>query len=157
MIKKEIIQYGIEIQEERNILVEEFRHPWEGNSINNPKQVYQFCCDALHLERKAEEFFYVIATNTKNKVLGVFEISHGTVNTSFANPREIFLRILLCGAASFFCVHNHPSGDCFPSKSDMETTKQLKECGLLMKVYLTDHIIVGRDQYFSFREDSEVL
>lgn len=93
----------------------------------------------------------MIATDTKQKVLGVFEISHGTVNTSLISPREVFIRALLCGADYIILVHNHPSGNSHPSMEDKKVTERIKECGELMNIKLLDHIIIG-DDYYSFQE-----
>ncbi|HBI59851.1 MAG TPA: hypothetical protein DDY31_01350 [Lachnospiraceae bacterium] len=37
----------------------------------------------------------------------------------FTRPREVFIRLLLAGASGFVLCHNHPSGDCRPSKADI--------------------------------------
>ena len=78
-----------------------------------------------------------------NKHIGLFEISRGTGDTSVANPREMFIRALLCGANKIILIHNHPSGNPEPSHSDITVTKRVKECGCLLGVELLDHIIVG--------------
>ena len=94
----------------------------------------------------------MVALNTKNKPLGVFEVSHGTVNQSVCSPRELFIKALLCGAANIILAHNHPSGDIAPSKTDVENYRIVKEAGQLMGIKLLDSIIVG-DGYFSFMEE----
>ncbi len=72
------------------------------------------------------------------------------MNGAYARPREIFIRLLLAGASGFVLCHNHPSGDCRPSKADIQVTEQLKECADFMAVNLFDHIIIG-DRCFSFK------
>ena len=89
---------------------------------------------------------------TKGKPLGVFEISHGTINQSICNPRDIFIKALLCGAAGIILAHNHPSGDVAPSKNDMEIYKRVKEAGQLLGIGLLDNIIIGNG-YYSFTEN----
>lgn len=95
---------------------------------------------------------WLMALNTKGKLIGVFELSHGTVNCSLAGIREIFVKLCLCGATSFVIAHNHPSGDSMASTLDLETTEKIKEAGNLMEIKLLNHIIVGRNNYFSFQE-----
>ena len=97
----------------------------------------------------AEEYVWIIGVNTKGRPIGVFEVSHGTVNMSMLNPREVFIRLLLCGAASFMIVHNHPSGDPTPSSEDIKATKKLIQAGVLVGIELRDHIIIG-ERYYSF-------
>ena len=103
------------------------------------------------LSRQAEEHIYMLALNTKCGLLGVFELAHGTVDSALCEPREIFIRALLCGASSVVLVHNHPSQDVNPSKVDCAVSKRIREAGGLVGVELTDHIIVG-DGYYSFME-----
>lgn len=93
----------------------------------------------------------MIALDTKNKPVGVFEVSHGTASASIVGSREIFIRLLLVGASCFVISHNHPSGDCTPSKEDIEVTRRLKECADMMGLSLLDHIIIG-DGFTSLSE-----
>jgi DNA repair protein RadC len=89
--------------------------------------------------------------NTKNKVIGVFEISHGNVNSSVLGTREVFQKALLANAVSIILMHNHPSGDPTPSRQDIEVTKKVAEAGNLIGIELLDHIIIG-DSYTSLKE-----
>jgi DNA repair proteins len=49
-------------------------------------------------------------------------------------------------------VHNHPSGDVTPSKEDIKLTKNLILAGLLLQCKIIDHIIIGKNGYFSMAE-----
>lgn len=145
-----ITTYRTELDENKhNVLVKENSCNYPVDSLNNPQAVAEMLNTVFHLNRQAEEHLYMIAVNTKNKPLGVFEISHGTVNASFCFPREIFIRALLCGASGIILAHNHPSGDITPSKEDIATYKRIKESGALIGIELLDNIIVG-DGYLSF-------
>lgn len=95
------------------------------------------------LSEKTEEYVYMLCLNTALKPIGIFEISHGTVDLSVCNPREVFMKALLVGATSIIVVHNHPSGDNKPGDVDVKAMKRLVECGELMKIKLLDSIIVG--------------
>jgi len=62
---------------------------------------------------------------------------------------------ILANAAAIICGHNHPSGDCQPSREDRAITQRLKEGGALLGINLLDHVIVGGDgQYFSFADEN---
>lgn len=98
---------------------------------------------------------YALAVDSKNNVIGVFNTSHGTVNTAYMNPREIFIRLLLCGATSYIVLHNHPSGDSQPSKEDDRATKKLIDAGQIIGIELLDHIIIG-DTFYSYRENAKI-
>jgi DNA repair protein RadC len=55
-------------------------------------------------------------------------------------------------AASVVLAHNHPSGDPEPSEDDITITKRLIEAGKILGVEVIDHIIVGKNGFFSFKE-----
>lgn len=86
----------------------------------------------------------------------VFEISHGTVKMSVVSPREVFQKALLANAVAIVLLHNHPSGDCTPSKQDINVTKRLMEAGDIIGVNVLDHLVIGRPGYFSLKENELV-
>lgn len=139
--------------EKRNILVKEKCINYEADILRKPERIVKMMCDVFSLHNMAEEYLYMISFNTKCKVLGVFQISHGNVCTSAMGAREIFIRNLLCGATGFVLIHNHPSGDPTPSDTDIMSTNKIKTASQIMGVELLDHIIIGENnQYFSFGE-----
>lgn len=149
----QIKTYRTELDEnQHNVLVKENCYSYPIEFLKDPKAVTDMLNAVFNLKNLAEEYVYMIAFNTKNRPLGVFEVSHGTVNQSVCNPRELFIRALLCGAACIILAHNHPSGDTVPSKMDIKNHKRIKEAGQLMGIQLLDSIIVG-DGYFSFTEE----
>lgn len=79
-------------------------------------------------------------------------LSMGTVNKSLVSPREVFLTALEAKAVYIILLHNHPGGNLFPSDSDKRVTETLKQCGDMLGIVLADHIIIGDNEYFSFRE-----
>ena len=137
---------------EKYTLKKETVVPVDDLFFNSPENVYKLATKTLNLLEAAEEYVYLITLNNKNKLTGLFEVSHGTVNSSILSPREIYIRALLLGATNIIIFHNHPSGDPEPSKEDIRATKRLKAAGELLGVELIDHIIVG-NYYYSFREE----
>lgn len=146
-----ITSYTVELNGKLNVLVKDDAVNYNATSLNSADLIADMMNNIFRLNLKAEEFVYVIAMNTKCYVLGVFLLSKGSVNNSLVSPRDIFVRLFLCGACNFVLVHNHPSGDTAPSNEDINMTKRINECATLMGVKLLDHIIVG-DNYYSFKE-----
>jgi DNA repair protein RadC len=103
-----------------------------------------------------KEKFYSIFLDPKNKVIGVDMVSQGSMDSSPVHPREVFKSALLASAASVIFVHNHPSGESEPSFSDKELTKLLAQAGELLQIKVLDHIIIGRDMYYSFTDKGEI-
>lgn len=150
-----ITKYRTELNENKhNVLVKEKAFNYQCDSLDNPKSIVKMLNEYFHLNKMAEEYLYMIALDTKCHPLGVFEVSHGTVNSSLVSPREVFIRAILCGATYIILSHNHPSGVVTPSKEDREVYKRIKESGKLIGIELLDNIIIG-DGYYSFLEHEE--
>lgn len=98
-----------------------------------------------------EEFKIILLTSRNNLILEktLFE---GSLTESMVNPREVIKAALDHSAASIIFVHNHPSGDPSPSMEDKRITKLLSDACNLVKIKPFDHIIVGKDRYFSFAD-----
>lgn len=149
-----ITKYRTELDTNRhNVLVKEAAINYVCDRMDSPQVIVKMFNDLFGLNRMAEEYVYMLALSVAYKVLGVFEVSHGTVSMAVASPREIFIRLLLSGASHFVICHNHPSGDCTPSKEDIGLTVRLKECSGFMGIIFADHIITGRG-YYSFKENN---
>jgi DNA repair protein RadC len=102
------------------------------------------------------EYFVVILLNQRNRVLGVSTISIGSLTASIVHPREVFKGAILSNAASIICGHNHPSGDCQPSREDRALTQRLVEAGKLLGIAVIDHVIIGgggTSAFFSFADE----
>lgn len=124
-------------------------------AIKSPDDAAAIGKEFMRIHEEPEEYMYMICMNTKNKVIGVFEISHGSVNASIVQPREVFQKALLANAVSIILMHNHPSGDPTASREDIEVTKRLVEAGKIVGVEVLDHIIIG-DRYTSLKEKGYV-
>lgn len=138
--------------DKKNILVKEKSFNYVTDILTKPEYIVKMMREVFSLHNMAEEYLYMLSFNTKCKLLGVFQISHGDVCTSMMGTREIFVRNFLLGASSFVLVHNHPSGDSTPSDTDISSTNKIKSASLIMGIKLLDHIIIGDNNYFSFAE-----
>lgn len=148
-----ITKYRTELNENlHNVLVKENGYNYPLESVTSANAIAAMLNTIFRLNKQAEEHLYMVALNTKCRILGVFEVSHGTVNCSICNPRDIFIKALLCGATGIILAHNHPSQDTTPSKEDMETYRRVKESGRMIGIELMDNIILGNG-YFSFHEN----
>ena len=103
------------------------------------------------IKDKAKEHFKLILLNPRNKIIGISTISIGTLNASLVHPREVFKDAIVHSAASVVLAHNHPSGDPEPSEDDITITKRLVEAGKILGIEVIDHIIIGKNDYYSFR------
>ncbi|MFH1712865.1 MAG: DNA repair protein RadC [Candidatus Jacksonbacteria bacterium] len=122
--------------------------PYKSKEIANPKNVYKLIKNKLKNYHK--EHFYIITLDSRN--WSIAEVSIGSLNASVVHPREAFAEAIKNNAASVIFAHNHPSGDPEPSEDDLEITKKLVESGKILGIEVVDHVIVVKDDFFSFKE-----
>ncbi len=122
----------------------------KGLCFTNSNTVAEYFMEFLR--HRDTECVVLVCLDSKGQMLQEKMISNGSVNMSLISPREIFLEALQCRAVNIILVHNHPSGDPTPSRSDRELTANVSELGEKMDIPLLDHIIIGDNRYTSFRE-----
>ncbi|NIA22969.1 MAG: DNA repair protein RadC [Proteobacteria bacterium] len=121
------------------------------NRIRSAKDLVDYLYSSMgYLDR---EVFKTVFLNVKNEILKIDDLFVGTVNESPVYPREIMRKAFLYNATSIIIVHNHPSGDVSPSKGDILVTEKIKDICNTMDISLLDHIIIGKDKYYSFAEE----
>ncbi|MCB4755947.1 MAG: DNA repair protein RadC [Elusimicrobia bacterium] len=116
----------------------------------NGQSVIHF--SAAKLAGLPHEAFMVIYLDAQNEVIQDGIISEGTVDCVAIYPRRVIETALACHASGVILVHNHPSGHVKPSKEDKALTTATRKAGRLLDIRVLDHIIVGKEGYFSFRE-----
>ena len=149
-----MVKYKPRLTAEKRVTLEKevcVNRPDMNDIIRSPEDATIIGRNFLRMNEEPEEYLYMICMNTKNKIIGVFELSHGNVNSSIVGVREMFQKALLANAVSIIVMHNHPSGDCTPSREDIEVTRRMVEAGKIVGVQVLDHIIIG-DQFCSLKE-----
>lgn len=146
---------AIEISIERVKLVRESSHIYSFSSreVSSPDVVADVINEVLDLNHEPQEIVCEIMLNTKNHIVGVMEVTRGTLDSSLVHPREVFRGAILHNAASIILCHNHPSGDSAPSREDMKVTERIKQAGKVFGIDLLDHVIIGNGEYTSIREE----
>ena len=120
-------------------------------TIKSPGDVFNILEDEY--KGKMQEHFYCIYLDTSKKYISKKCLFIGTLNNATIHPREIFKEAYMLSANYIICSHNHPSGEVKPSKQDIETTRMIKEIGEIHGIILLDHVIIGKDKYYSFNEN----
>ncbi len=96
------------------------------------------------LSGRVQEEMYALYLNTRNRVIGFYMVSRGSLNKSIFSPADILRPALLLGSDSIILVHNHPSGNPDPSPEDLTVTERMIEACRLLGFTLHDHIIIGQ-------------
>lgn len=101
-----------------------------------------------------QESFFVLLLDGRHRILGLRVVSTGSLDSAPVHPREVFAAAIREGAAAMVVAHNHPSGDPTPSVQDRLVTERLKQVGELVGIEVLDHVVVGRDRFYSFADES---
>ncbi len=101
------------------------------------------------------EVFLAVLLDVKNRRTQDVRVSTGILNGSLIHPREVFAPAVQERAAAVLLVHNHPSGDPSPSPEDREVTKRLRSAGGIVGITVLDHVIIGENSFYSFREEAD--
>ena len=120
--------------------------------IKNSKDVADLLMPEMKYEKR--EIAKVLLLNSKNIVQKIIDISLGGANFACIEPKDVFSEAMKLQVPKIILVHNHPSGDAKPSKSDFILTEKLYEASELIGVEMLDHIVIGDGTYESvFRKD----
>lgn len=127
---------------------------YNNTKINCSLDIYRYF--AKYITEEKQENFLVVYLDTKSKCISHKILFKGTINMSIVHPREVFKTALLENASAVVLLHNHPSGDTTPSEADNEVTKNMIEVGNIMGIKVLDHLIVSRNDYYSYLEEGKI-
>ena len=123
----------------------------KGDLLSSPEAVLKFA--RVRLSGMTNEAFMVIYLNVKNEVIDYMLLHEGTVDNVAVYPRRIIESALSRNSAGIILVHNHPSGNPNPSGEDKALTAEIADAAKTLDIRVLDHIIVGKNGYFSFMEN----
>lgn len=124
----------------------------EGICFQRSGQVAAFFMEKLRY--RTTECTILLCLDAKGRLLKEKRLSEGSVRMALISGREIFIEALEAKAVNIILLHNHPSGDPNPSRSDKELTKDIRAMGEKLDIPLLDHIIIGDNRYISFMENN---
>ena len=124
--------------------------PEEKPTVNSPADaaaLVQYEMSALEKEEMR-----VILLDTRNHVVDIVTVAHGSLNAAQMRVGEIFTPAVRKNVAALIAVHNHPSGDPTPSPQDVAITRAMIEAGKLLDIEVLDHLVIGQGKYTSLKE-----
>ena len=128
--------------------------------MNSAEAIYQAMAPRLAHELK--EHVLIILFDSKLRGVRTIELSVGTANAAFCEPRDVLHHVLINRVTAFALVHNHPSGDPAPSKQDVVLTRNIAEISAMLHIRFVDHMIIGRPSherrqpYYSFAAEGQI-
>lgn len=121
-----------------------------GQALASPGDTRRFL--QLQLAARKAEVFGAVFLDTRNRVIDIEELFHGTIDGASVHPRVVVQRALEVNAAGTIVFHNHPSGEPEPSRADRALTRRLRDALSLVDVRMLDHIVIGAEGTVSFAE-----
>jgi len=120
-------------------------------SYKSSKEVFDYLYYSMRDLKK--EVFKVLYLNSRNQIIDTADLFEGTLESIPIRPRDIVESVVKYEVSRLIFVHNHPSGDPTPSKSDKQFTRDLVFMGMILQIKVLDHIIIGEGRYFSFADE----
>lgn len=114
-------------------------------------ELFDFCQTAMG--GKKDEEFCVIYLDAQNQIIEVETVQKGIANQAVVYPRQVLESALRKKASALILAHNHPSGHVRPSDADIRLTKTIQDAARMLDILVHDHIIIGENRFFSFREE----
>ena len=99
-----------------------------------------------------QEYLKIFLLNTRNDVVDIVEMYHGSVNSSQVRIAEIFKPAIQRMCSAIILAHNHPSGDPSPSPDDVALTRAIVQAGKMLDISLLDHLVIAKDSWISLKE-----
>lgn len=125
-----------------------------GVKIKDSKDAYNYIKDSIQNETR--ENLVCIFLNNNAEVINVKTISIGSITNTIFNPKDILKWALKYSAVAIILVHNHPSGNINPSMEDIIVTRNIIEAAKLVDIIVVDHLIIGKDKFYSFLENKKL-
>ena len=122
--------------------------------ITSPSDAAKYMMSRLRYE--THEKFYVMMLNTKNRVIRVKQISEGSLSSAIVSPQCVYSAAVTAHSSAIIVFHNHPSKITNKSYEDLNLTNALVAAGEVLSIKMLDHIIIGGENFYSFREHGDI-
>ena len=119
-------------------------------TFSSSKAVFSFI--EPQLSDLSHEEFWIIYLNQAHRLLACEQLSRGGISQNTVDVRIALKRALTLQAVAMILVHNHPSGNIQPSKSDKQLTEKFVTAAHNIDIHVLDHLIVAENTYFSFAD-----
>jgi DNA repair protein RadC len=123
----------------------------ERPQVSCTAELLDFCKTSMGTLK--DEEFRVCYLDAQNRIIAVETVQEGIVNQAVVYPRKVLEKALQWKASAIILVHNHPSGHVRPSDADIRLTRTIQETARALDILVHDHLIIGENRFFSFREE----
>lgn len=132
------------------------QNPSDRLKITSSSDAYKILQEIWSKQIETREEMIILLLDRSNHILGYHILSMGGITGTVADLRLLFSVALKSLSTSFILAHNHPSGNLNPSQADIDLTRKIKEAGKIMDIQLLDHLIMTKNEYYSFADEGSL-
>ena len=119
------------------------------------RQVYDYAMrNCYKPEDMWKESVWMLVLDKRNSVMAQYKLSDGGTDMVVIDKKVVAMNALKFLASAVILIHNHPSGSCLPSQSDINETAELSNALRTLDIHLLDHVVIGEGEYFSFESET---
>ncbi len=122
--------------------------------VNTPEKAYNLLLP--YLADLPHESFVVLHLNPKQQCNAIQVLSSGGISGTVVDVRLLLKAAIEKLSSAIIIAHNHPSGNPLPSHPDIQITNQIRQLCTLLGIELNDHIIVGNNTFYSFKDNGKL-
>lgn len=126
----------------------------DGCQICSPARVFSLMLPVMR--NLDHEECWALLLNKANRLICRVKMSSGGLESTVIDCKSVIRKAIEKKASGVILVHNHPSGNALPSQADINQTQVLTKAMKMCELSLLDHVIIGRDGYYSFADDNMV-
>jgi DNA repair protein RadC len=124
-------------------------------NVRSSRDAYEFIKDVIFEGMEIQEHFVVLFMDQSGAITGFYRHSKGTINSTQVDIQLVMAIAIKTLAKGMIISHNHPSGNKQPSEADRQMTKRLKQAATLFGISLLDHLVVTKDEFYSFADHGD--
>ncbi len=126
------------------------------NKIKTSQEAYDLIKQFYQDDIEIYESFFILLLNKGCFTVGYAKISQGGISGTIVDKKIVAKYAIDSLASGIILAHNHPSGTLQPSEQDLKLTKELEQALNLLDVNVMDHIILTKENYYSFADNGQL-
>ena len=126
-----------------------YSNNFKQTDLSNKRDIIDFCVNFMRT-KKVEEV-YMLCLDTSSTILNCVRLATGNPETAVVERRTPIEIAIQNKASQIVLTHNHPNRSADPSFNDDDFTQDIIQQMLSCGIDVIDHIIVGKDSFFSYQ------
>ncbi len=106
--------------------------------------------------KKNHEEFWILHLNHGHKLISKECLSRGGIASTLVDIKLMMKGAVDKVSSGIILIHNHPSGNVFPSVQDNQLTQRVKQACQILDIKLLDHLIFTTNGYYSYNDEGKL-